>query len=292
MDSGIIVDSILNFSLHFEGEVFHYVGNPSKNVRVDRVSSEGEPVIRGDREGTIKLHMVESYAQELAKGQAVHREQALGASGNMRSVVEALIAHHPQVIVCYQPTSSGSTNAKHLQWFDYVVHRPGDMLRRDDLGTGETNGHPERWRPVAPEWCLASEAALYLDENPSESEELHDLLRQSTRYPTIDSVVELIASVSQENSTDSSYSDEQIERAQWYLNFRKGEYGSWNDYFGNASPEKGLAERAVSTGTEGERLCDMLGLESPSARSTELAGTEMVGAFVGVLRETGMHVAD
>lgn len=285
-----IEESILRFADEFVGQNFRYVNDSDKIVRITDVGPSKGAAHEGEREGRVTLSQIREYTQEFAKGGAVHIEQAIGSSSNNRSVVEALMAHHPQVVVCYQPKPSGTQNSKHTRWFDYVVHRPGRMLRRDDWGTRQTSGQPETSGWAAPEWCLAVDAARYLEENPSDEDELCDLLDQSTGRSGWSRKVELLKSVRSDENSTQDFSSRDRGQARWYLDFSRGDYGSWNDYFDGTSPEEGLAEKVVSTVSAGDQLCNMLGLNSPEAVSSDLPSAKMLDMFVEELRRVGMHV--
>lgn len=290
MNQSEIRNSILKFSSSFVEEKFNYVSNSDRVVWITDVDVERGAVHGGDREGTVTIGQIKDYAREFSKGEAVHIEQAIGSSSNNRSVVEALMAHHPNVAVCYQPKPGGSQDSKHTRWFDYVIHRPGRMLRRDDLGTKQTSASPELSEWTAPEWCLAVESARHLEKNPSDKDKLLALLDKSTSPSDWEQKINLVDFVRSGENDSTDYSEDQLEKARWYFRFTLAEYGRWDDYFGDTSPEIGLAEQTISTGPAGEKLCSILELEGPRSASGKLPGSKMVDMFVKELHAAGMHI--
>jgi hypothetical protein len=292
MNKDKISNSIVKFAKNFKNEEFGGISTEA-SIYIRKVDDSGRVIFERDGdEDKIFSGQIGDYADAFARYETVHYTDAFGDSYSNQVTVEGLVACHPQVVVCYQSQRDGSGDSKHTRWLDYVVHKPGRIVRRDDFRKRDISQQPKTSDWTAPEWCLAVEAARHLLENPSDEDELYHLLKQSTDRCDWVQKVRLLKSIISQNDPDVLVSDEERELAHWYCDFSNGDYGDWEGYFAGTSPEEGLSEHAVSTGPEGEDLCEILGLDSPASKSAELAGVETIGMFVGALRDTEMHVSE
>jgi hypothetical protein len=169
------------------------------------------------------------------------------------------------------------------------------MVRRDDLGTKENKQEPRTPDWIAPEWCLAAKAARQLeDEDPPDEDRLYDLLNDTTsRCTEWREKIDLLRRVQSEETESWGGPPEELECAEWYFGFSDGNYGDWDDYFGDTSPEDGLAEKAILPEGDVEKrneLCTMLDLNTSAVATTGFANSETVTMFVGVLEDAGMHI--
>ncbi len=119
----IRVDSIEGI----EGPIYVSRYNPSK----------GETPTNAAK-GTISANMLWRVAQSIREGQPLNLDRILGASYNLRSGLEALIAHTPQFYLCYpgRLESNASSSAvkkghKHLIWLPNNPHKPAIIAKRD-----------------------------------------------------------------------------------------------------------------------------------------------------------------
>lgn len=290
-----IINSILNFVKESEGESFCYLKQRSrdKDIIIDEIRDNGGIDFRGNRKGSVGPGLVNKYARHFKDGEAVHSDKDIDG-GNSRAVLEGIIAHHPQVVFCKQPRSSGERALPHTKWFDFVVHKPGEIIRRDDLGTNQVD-QPEKSDWIAPEWCLAAEAARQLeDDDPPDKDRLYDLLNQTTsRSSEWEEKIDLLRRIQSGENEPQDGETQELERAQWYFDFSRGEYGDWDDYFDGTSPEEGLAEKAILPEGDVEKrneLCKMLDLNTSAVATTGFANSETVTMFVAALEDAGMHI--
>lgn len=288
-----IKSDILKFASECE-ENLCYLKSSSrdKNIVIDKVRSNGGIEFHGNREGTVNPDIVDQYATLFEKGEAVHCDDDV-SGGNTRAVAEGIVAHHPQVVFCKQPKTDGGQSVKHTKWLDHIIHKPGEIIRRDDLGTIQV-GELETSDWTAPEWCLAAKAARQLEDDDLFNEDrLYDLLDQTTSRSEWEEKINLLRLIQSEETESWDGPTQEEERAQWYFDFSRGEYGDWNDYFVDASPEEGLAEKAIEPEADEDQrdeLCDMLDLEASAVATTGFASSQTVGMFVEALQDAGMHV--
>jgi len=295
MDVDSISESIFRFAQYFDGD-FHYLEDDDKKMEVAEVDPERGIIPSGYSDQTITLGKINGYAQEFTEMKAVHIEH-VGIGGSKRGIPEGFLAHHPQVVVCYQPKPDKEQDSKHIRWFNYVIHKPGEMVRRDDLGTKENKQEPRTSDWIAPEWCLAAKAARQLeDDDPPDEGRLYDLLERTTSRSEWEEKIDLLRRIQSEEIEDIEDWDgpqQELERARWYFDFSRGEYGEWDDYFADTSPEEELAEKAINPNADEQprnELCEVLDLKFSAVATTGFAGSQTVRMFVEALQDAGMHI--
>ncbi|MHB8653134.1 MAG: restriction endonuclease [Terriglobia bacterium] len=130
---------------------YHYV-NPVTRTRIiiDNVVDPEGPITmrrynpaRRDQRGqakkaTISSHLIWRVANAFSVGVPLNFERVVAGSYNVRSVVEALLAHTPQFYYCFPgrietTTSSSKIKAghKHLLWLPDEPHEQGVMVKRE-----------------------------------------------------------------------------------------------------------------------------------------------------------------
>lgn len=294
MNVNSMSESIFKFANKFEDE-FQYVKdeNNNKKMEVEKVVHKEKIIPRGYRDTAFTLEKVNDYAREFVKMKPVHIEDA-SSGGSKRGALEGFLAHHPQVVVCYQPKPGKEQDSKHIRWFNYVIHKPGEMVRRDDLGTKDNKEGSRTSDWIAPEWCLAAKAARRLeDDDIPEKDRLYDLLNQTTSRSEWEEKIDLLRRIQSEEIEDWDGPQQEMERARWYFDFSRGEYGDWDDYFADTSPEEELAEKAVNPKADEQprnKLCEVLDLKFSAVATTGFAGSQTVRMFVEALQDAGMHI--
>lgn len=130
---------------------YHYIHTATRTrIIIDSVNSPEGPITikrynptrrekrRNAKSTTISTQAIWRVANAISEGLPVNLDRVLGASYNIRSALEALLAHTPQFYYCYpgriEATASSSKvkkGHKHLLWLPNDPHEPGVLEKRD-----------------------------------------------------------------------------------------------------------------------------------------------------------------
>lgn len=106
--------------------------NSVKITQVDHLS-EKVHAQRGEEAISIIFDRFRTVADQLAQGKLVDVNDALGAGGNDRSAIEAIIVHLPNVGYYNGNTQYNNSPRKKIAWFRDEIHKLGEMLDASNI---------------------------------------------------------------------------------------------------------------------------------------------------------------
>lgn len=213
---GIIFSQIIEKLKQLRGSEITYVSGRNKVnlVEVDEPNSR-ILVERGGERTSISLERIEIVVRELTKGRLVDVNDALNSGGSDRSIIEALLAHLPNVGYYTGESLYNSTPHKKIAWFEEEIHPLGELKDTSGIqhifrnkkahaltavpksfillagisGTGKTRFVREQARkhnndlrnycliPVRPDWHEPSDLLGYVSSIPAPRFVVTELLR-------------------------------------------------------------------------------------------------------------------
>lgn len=126
-----------------KGEGFSYIGDEGRKIEIVSVTKPDGPIVvkrpaQVAKTASISKNMLSRVADGIHANVPFNIDRLLAASGNTRSVLEALLAHTPPFYYCYPGriervagAESITQGSKHLVWCPGDLHENGKLCQKN-----------------------------------------------------------------------------------------------------------------------------------------------------------------